>query len=159
HEIPAYFLDRYRDSPAPGANSPQGAKRPHPRRGAAVALGGRPTPGGRQGGNMRRIRGAFIVVTTLALSGCVGGESSGSDDDRTEAELKSIPQHKNRRLCQKAGPGMMACQARVVTDDNGLVQPSATAGGLGPADLQSAYKLDTTLGAGATIAIVDAQDA
>src|SRR5207302_412830 len=62
-------------------------------------------------------------------------------------------------LCTSSDvPGVMACHAHVRTDANGNVSPLATPQGYGPADLQSAYKLNTAGGAGATIAIVDAQD-
>jgi hypothetical protein len=102
-----------------------------------------------------------IAVLALALSGCVGGEISGEDDgtDRVENEIRNIPQFPHKRLCSMPGQtDWAACNAHVRVEPDGTVQPNATPQGLGPADLKSAYKLDTTLGAGATIAIVDAQD-
>src|SRR5262249_51984421 len=54
--------------------------------------------------------------------------------------------------------GQVACHARVRVSADGKVQPAAAPSGFGPADLQSAYAIDATKGAGATIAIVDAMD-
>ena len=56
--------------------------------------------------------------------------------------------------------GFAHCDALVRTDAGAkAVQPNALPAGLGPADLQSAYKLpSSTAGAGQTVAIVDAQD-
>jgi hypothetical protein len=102
-----------------------------------------------------------IAISTLTLSACVSGEITSSDDgmDRAEAELSAIPKHKDRRLCaMPTEPGLMACNAHIRIDDVGGIQPLASPQGLTPADLVSAYKLNTAGGAGATIAIVDAQD-
>jgi subtilase family serine protease len=54
---------------------------------------------------------------------------------------------------------MAACHARVRITAEGIVDYAAKPSGFGPADLQSAYQVDPSLGAGATIAIIDAQDA
>ena len=56
--------------------------------------------------------------------------------------------------------GFAHCDALVRTDAGAkAVQPNALPAGLGPADLQGAYKLpSSTAGAGQTVAIVDAQD-
>jgi subtilase family serine protease len=48
------------------------------------------------------------------------------------------------------------CQAWVAVDPNGQVHADDAPKGFGPADLQSAYNIDPTLGAGLTIAVVDA---
>jgi hypothetical protein len=58
-----------------------------------------------------------------------------------------------RRLVERAVP---TGRSRALTQ--GTVAPSATPGGYGPADLASAYQLDTTKGYGQTVAIVDAYD-
>src|SRR4029077_17906102 len=59
-------------------------------------------------------------------------------------------------------PGSARCFAeRVVSTSTGLAQPQTSAAavsGFGPADLQSAYALPSGLGAGKTVAIVDAYD-
>ncbi len=56
--------------------------------------------------------------------------------------------------------GFAHCDALVRTDAGAkAVQPNALPAGLGPADLQGAYKLpSSTAGAGQTVAIVDAYD-
>src|SRR5581483_7572794 len=92
-----------------------------------------------------------------------GGEvdEAGPTRDRIAQEFASIPQYQSVRRCAKPGPGQLACHARIRLDANGKLTFAATpqaVSGLGPSDLQSAYKIDATLGAGATIAIVDAQD-
>src|SRR3954453_10551785 len=63
--------------------------------------------------------------------------------------------------CSTAVPkGFAPCDALVRTDRGAkAVQPNALPAGLGPADLQSAYKLpSSTAGSGQTVGIVDAQD-
>jgi hypothetical protein len=98
-----------------------------------------------------------LSVATLAA--CTGGEIFSGERDRVTSELASIPQHPQRRVCPMPGPGMMACSARVRLDAQGITPFAATASdGYAPSDLQSAYNIDTTKGAGATVAIVDAQD-
>ncbi|MFL6077272.1 MAG: hypothetical protein ACJ73S_28260 [Mycobacteriales bacterium] len=68
-----------------------------------------------------------------------------------------------RHLCAApTRPGQMACLSVVRTDVKGhmgLMAPDAKPGGLGPSNLQSAYKLpSSSAGSGATVAVVDAQD-
>lgn len=60
---------------------------------------------------------------------------------------------------QRANPGQSAPgNPHRSVGPNGTVSPSSTPGGFGPADLVSAYQLDTTKGFGQTVAIVDAYD-
>jgi hypothetical protein len=101
-----------------------------------------------------------VAMVGVALAGCVPGEIGGTDDrDRTESYFTNLPQYPHMRLCTEATePGIMACHGRVVVDANGKVSPLASPKGLTPVQLQSAYNLDTSGGAGATIAIVDAYD-
>src|SRR5437899_2566181 len=104
----------------------------------------------------------LAMLSTFALSACVGGELTGLDDDgtdRVENEIKLIPQMPRRHLCDApTQEGYASCHAQIQTDAAGVVQPNTVPQGLSPADLQSAYKINTAGGAGATIAIVDAQD-
>jgi hypothetical protein len=66
--------------------------------------------------------------------------------------------HKHRRVCAKAKPGHVACHSRVRLGPKGLRPMAAvTPQGFGPADLRAAYAIPNG-GAGAVIAIVDAQD-
>jgi subtilase family serine protease len=66
----------------------------------------------------------------------------------------------SHRVCGDPAPQYAACFAQVVTTAPGSAQPRAAAvpSGYGPGDLQSAYGLSATGGAGRTIAIVDAYD-
>ncbi|GAC1589677.1 MAG: peptidase S8 [Candidatus Velthaea sp.] len=66
--------------------------------------------------------------------------------------------------CDAAAPGEARCFAYVVTEIGRVAlgyrpSSSTTPAGYGPADLQAAYALNTTGGAGRTIAIVDAYNA
>jgi len=65
-----------------------------------------------------------------------------------------------QRLCSKpTRPKIMACFAlRRVDSLDQKVAPGALPSGYGPADLVSAYKLNTAAGGGQTVAIVDAYD-
>ncbi len=62
------------------------------------------------------------------------------------------------KVCPSAAPGTARCHSLVRVDAAGQPQASGVPSGYGPGDLQSAYKLGTTGGAGQTIAIVDAYD-
>ena len=62
------------------------------------------------------------------------------------------------KVCPSAEPGTARCHSLVRVDAAGQPQPSVTPSGYVPTDLQSAYKLSPTGGAGRVIAIVDAYD-
>ena len=64
----------------------------------------------------------------------------------------------NSRMLRCVMAASEHCYARVVTDGMGRTMKANTPSGFGPPDLASAYKLDTSLKPGATIAIVDAYD-
>src|SRR5215475_14269884 len=120
---------------------------------------------------MRRL-GAdkMLLCALLATAGCVAGEvddGSGAGRDRVDA-IASIPKHPFAKTgCNvDLGPGFVHCLSLIRTEDSGsgkplfaaAVTPDATVSGLGPTDIQSAYALNTSGGAGLTVAIVDAQD-
>jgi Putative Ig domain len=74
------------------------------------------------------------------------------------AQAGSVP---TTRSCAAATkPRVMSCFALRRTDLASAlaISPNATPSGLGPSNLQSAYKLSTAGGSGATVAIVDAYD-
>src|SRR5689334_8488757 len=114
-------------------------------------------------------RQTFIVLPLLlGAAGCSGSEFATSDKTpdqlADEAALAAVAAVNSKDLCGPVAPGLMRCHAKVVTDAAGepivsngpfLTAPS----GLGAADIQGAYKLPTTGGAGRTVAIVDAFDA
>jgi subtilase family serine protease len=66
--------------------------------------------------------------------------------------------HGSQRACPATRAGFAACLARVVTDTSGKPFVSSGPSGYNPADIQSAYGLAGTSGAGRTVAIVDAYD-
>ena len=95
------------------------------------------------------------LLSLLVLASCASGERvDGDSADRQGDALDSIPQHPNAQACQG---GAYHCYALVRTDGMGDKR-AAGGSGFGPADLASAYKLNTSLTPGATIAIVDAYD-
>jgi hypothetical protein len=89
---------------------------------------------------------AVLVLAILSIAGAIAAPSRATTQASTE------------RLCADASPGFMACFAERVTTPSGGVQPFAVPSGYGPADIQGAYKLSTSPGAGRTVAIVDAYD-
>src|SRR5215813_5242820 len=115
----------------------------------------------------RCLSGLGIAAWMLALAACAGVDPAPADtneddvaNDRALSEMALVPQVKTLRACEASTtPGTMACLARIRLGNDGAIHPLATPpSGLGPADLQSAYLIDTNGGAGATVAIVDAQD-
>ena len=106
---------------------------------------------------MTAIRSILLCgLGALVLASCAnpfGPEATReSDDDRGAEELGAIPNHPNTQVCNG---GLYHCYALMRTDV-AYIQPAATPSGFGPSDLASAYKLNTSLGAGMTIAVVDA---
>jgi subtilase family serine protease len=74
--------------------------------------------------------------------------------------LPASAQAATHRVCAAPQPLHASCLAEVVTVQAGALKPlaRATPSGYGPADLQSAYGLPASGGAGRTVAIVDAYD-
>ena len=116
---------------------------------------------------MNRVLGGLsIAAWVLALAACAGVDPAPADseddvaNDRALSEMALVPEVKTKRACEASTtPGYMACLARIRLGNDGAIHPLATPpAGLGPADLQSAYLIDANGGAGATVAIVDAQD-
>src|SRR5258708_2300578 len=79
---------------------------------------------------------AVLVLAILSIAGAIAAPSRATTQASTE------------RLCADASPGFMACFAERVTAPSGGVQPFAVPSGYGPADIQGAYKLSTSPGAG-----------
>src|SRR5262249_51789158 len=94
----------------------------------------------------------MIVASALILSSCASAERE-DNSDRAIDELGSIQQLPHDAVCSG---GKFHCTARVRTNGNHAIKPFAAPQGFGPADIASAYKLDTTKGTGAVVAIVDA---
>jgi len=95
-----------------------------------------------------------LAASALLFASCATAERDDSGDRQAD-ELGTIQQQPHSAACQG---GRWACKARIRTDVSNHITPFATPKGFGPADLAAAYKLDTTKGNGAVIAIVDAFD-
>ncbi|MCX5386772.1 S53 family peptidase [Streptomyces sp. NBC_00083] len=97
---------------------------------------------------------ALVSLLALVTGGLLAAAPSAG------AEQAAHPALDVKQLCAaQAKPGVMHCLALQRTDvkqHRGLTADAAPSG-LGPADLQKAYNLPSG-GAGATVAIVDAQD-
>jgi hypothetical protein len=106
---------------------------------------------------MRFMRHAAIALLGGALVvSCAPPIDRGDADageDRGEQDLGGIQQQPATSVCTS---GTWRCHAQIRTDGTGHIQKFASVSGLGPSEIQSAYKLDVTKGAGATVAIVDA---
>jgi subtilase family serine protease len=100
-----------------------------------------------------RIRTASVVLAAAALGVLIAAPSADA------APGKSQRLHAVRGACAgQQQAGFAHCNLRLMAEADGT--PHATSGptGYGPADLRAAYALDTSKGAGQTIAIVDAYD-
>lgn len=93
----------------------------------------------------------FIGLGAFVLASCANAEREDGSD-RNADELASIPSHPNTAVCNG---GALRCYSLLRTDVPYLA-PAATPSGFGAADLASAYKINTSLNPGATIAVVDA---
>ena len=107
----------------------------------------------------RKFFGAFIglgfAVTACATSTDSGTRGSSSDLAATNGstDTSSTDSVQTKSVCSG---GKVRCYAQVIVGSDGQQIHTAAPSGLGAADLQKAYALDTTLDPGATIAIVDA---
>jgi subtilase family serine protease len=101
----------------------------------------------------RSLFGGIVLVTAISLLAVpFNGMAANTISEAVRAA----------HTCAAPAFGDAACDALVVVDASGrpLVRPKAngTPAGLSPADLQSAYGLPSSGGAGRTVAIVDAYD-
>ena len=100
----------------------------------------------------------LLGLCVLAGSAALGGATNASADQTpTLAPANFV------RACSAPQAGEFACFALrrttgVLATIPAGVDAAAAVSGYGPADLDSAYKLPTNLGAGRTVAIVDAYD-
>jgi hypothetical protein len=103
---------------------------------------------------------SISLFSIWLLSGCSSGvstttESTSDPAVRQQDDLTTTPVFPHRAVCSG---GTYHCKSRVRTQSDGTtIQSFATAvEGFGPADLASAYALNTSATPGATIAVVDA---
>ncbi|MFJ6718703.1 putative Ig domain-containing protein [Streptomyces sp. NPDC091259] len=107
-------------------------------------------------------RGATAMLSAVALiSGGMLAVASPSVASTALAGAPGATTPHTQRLCSEpTKAGFMACHALARTDLQqhlGLT-PGILPSGYGPTDLQSAYALSASAGAGATVAIIDAYD-
>jgi MYXO-CTERM domain-containing protein len=117
--------------------------------------------------NMQRLH---VLALALVLSSCVlepdpQSAATGSTQDELqvandraadEVALANLPAEASTDVCQDIGQ-RWHCRAKFVpARGGGRFRSYAGAGGVGAADLASAYKLNTSASPGKTIAIVDA---
>ncbi|MFF7154818.1 putative Ig domain-containing protein [Streptomyces sp. NPDC008139] len=104
---------------------------------------------------------ATSASSSTAASSHTSASSSTAASTSSGASASASSAAPTQRLCAvPAKKGQMACMALTRTDvvHHLGITPNATPSGYGPTDLQSAYALPSSAGAGATVAIVDAQD-
>ncbi|MEU3317397.1 putative Ig domain-containing protein [Streptomyces sp. NPDC006662] len=104
-------------------------------------------------------RAATAVLGAAAL---ISGGLLAAASPSAASTAPAIPAAAHaQRLCSKpTAPGFMACHALARTDVKQQLSlaPGLLPSGYGPTDLQSAYALPASAGAGATVAIIDAYD-
>ena len=99
-------------------------------------------------------------AATAAPTGSVAAPTGATVTAPAKPAVKTTTKTYAHACSTTVRKGFAHCDALRRTDAGATaVQPNAVPAGLGPADLQSAYKLpSSTAGAGQTVAIVDAQD-
>jgi len=99
---------------------------------------------------MRRLIGALAAVMMLVPAAAALGQTTTSQSRLHRACDRQVPARHVRcfALWRRVGGDVQAASTAVAPPRHGY----------GPADIASAYQLDQTLGAGQTIAIVDAYD-
>ena len=108
----------------------------------------------------------FGITALAALAACSADDTSTpsaitapSNSSLSASSTGQTMRYLNARVCPGSVVGTAHCHSWVRVDASGKPVANATPRGLGPADLQSAYVLNTSGGVGQTIAIVDAYDA
>jgi subtilase family serine protease len=104
--------------------------------------------------------GLLVLLLPAVLAGCGGEMTPAEDEGLAEADLATIQSLPHRASCaDPLASDIARCHAKIRTDASGNVVAHAAPSGLGPADLQAAYKVPAASGAGPIVAIVDANDA
>jgi len=100
-----------------------------------------------------------VLLAAIGMAGLVLAVAPSGASAAAPAPVNVV-----RSCAAPARPGFASCYALRRTDlssvraDLARISPNALPSGFGPADLQSAYKLNASGGAGVTVAIVDAFD-
>lgn len=109
-----------------------------------------------------RTRTALVCTAALILAACsdntnqptAPGAASRAGSPATGVAMQLA----HARVCPSAAPGTARCHSWVTVDAGGNPFATGVPSGFGPADLVSAYSINTSGGSGVTIAIVDAYD-
>ncbi|MEU6866231.1 putative Ig domain-containing protein [Streptomyces sp. NPDC046876] len=112
---------------------------------------------------MTRRAATSVLGAAALISGGLLAVASPSAASTAPAMLtaSTASTAQTQRLCSEpTKPGFMACHALARTDLKQQLHlaPNLVPSGYGPTDLQSAYALPASAGAGATVAIIDAYD-
>ncbi|MFF3861466.1 putative Ig domain-containing protein [Streptomyces sp. NPDC002209] len=113
-----------------------------------------------QSKSISRVR-SLVAVAALISGGLLAAASpSTATTAPTPATPAASGVHTQRLCSEPAKAGFMACHALARTDleQRLSLAPNLVPSGYGPTDLQSAYALSASAGAGATVAIIDAYD-
>ncbi|MFJ8212026.1 putative Ig domain-containing protein [Streptomyces sp. NPDC096033] len=116
-------------------------------------------PTSRVGRLTRRAATSVLGAAALISGGLLAVASPSAASTAPATPTASTAQ--TQRLCSEpTKPGFMACHALARTDLKQQLNlaPNLVPSGYGPTDLQSAYALPASAGAGATVAIIDAYD-
>ncbi|WP_344161645.1 putative Ig domain-containing protein [Streptomyces polychromogenes] len=116
-------------------------------------------PTSRVGRLTRRAATSVLGAAALISGGLLAVASPSAASTAPATPTASTAQ--TQRLCSEpTKPGFMACHALARTDVKQQLSlaPNLVPSGYGPTDLQSAYALPASAGAGATVAIIDAYD-
>lgn len=125
---------------------------------------------GRDGVRQRLGRPALIgaawllAVTSLTGLGGLAGPAGALTGDEGASSYSTTT---GQELCGLPAPGQLRClgvrrtdvsEPAALSGSPDAATPAAVPAGYGPADLTSAYRLDSTAGSGQTVAVVDAYD-
>src|SRR6185369_16704881 len=106
------------------------------------------------------LKSSLLLLVALAFAAC-GPEAfdpnAGADEAGPAVSFLS-KDGLNGAPCALEAFGEARCHSWVKVDPDGRPSSGSTPSGLFPADLQSAYALNTAAGSGITVAIVDAYD-
>jgi len=106
----------------------------------------------------RKVLGALLGIGWTVAACATGNESTngGTSDLTATNNVDQTADDSSIQTASVCAGGKIRCFAQIQVGANGQALHFAAPSGLGATDLADAYKLDTTLDPGATIAIVDA---
>ncbi|MFD9334968.1 putative Ig domain-containing protein [Streptomyces sp. NPDC060028] len=111
-------------------------------------------------GRLTRRAATSVLGAAALISGGLLAVASPSAASTAPATPAASTAHTQRLCSEPTKPGYMSCHALARTDlkQQLSLAPNILPSGYGPTDLQGAYALPASAGAGATVAIIDAYD-